>query len=312
MSLRVLTWALVAAVGGLLATARASASPESIEIEDLTPKFLTFYRAALAENATPEQRFQLWQQDYGFAAVPPTPEGAQIARRLLDEAWPKYPSVMTRIEQGAKGMEPSPDSILKRVIAELRPDKPVRVKIIVYVGGLEGNAFTAAGKSGIPTVALPVEQSPYDRGPVMAHEFTHAVQISMGTNSGGWIRSVGETVLAEGLAMRVAQKLYPDRSAASFVEIPDKPGWLSKCEARHDTILRDVRAVLASDKSEDVMRFTMGMGPAGVDREAYYAAWVVTEYWLAHGIALDSIARIPEAEAPLRVRSAIDAIIGTR
>jgi len=134
----------------------------------------------------------------------------------------------------------------------------------------------------------------------------------MGTNSGGWIRSVGETVLAEGLAMRVAQKLYPDRPAASFVEMPEEPGWLTKCEARHDAILRDVRAVLASDKSEDVMRFTMGTGPTGLDREAYYAAWVVTEYWLRHGMTFASIARIPEDEAPLRVGLAIDAIIGSR
>jgi len=312
MDIRVLLWALVTAVSASVASASAPVSQESIEIRDLTPKFLAFYQTASAENATPEHRFELWQQDYGFAAVPPTPEGAQIARRLLDEAWPKYPSVMTRIVRGANGMEPSPDSTLKRVFSQLQPGKPVHMRVVVYVGALEGNAFTAAGKDGVPTVALPVEQSPYDRGPMMAHEFTHAVQISMGTNSGGWIRSVGETVLAEGLAMRVAQKLYPDRPAASFVEMPEEPGWLTKCEARHDAILRDVRAVLASDKSEDVMRFTMGTGPTGLDREAYYAAWVVTEYWLRHGMTFASIARIPEDEAPLRVGLAIDAIIGSR
>lgn len=31
----------------------------------------------------------------------------------------------------------------------------------------------------------------------------------------------------------------------------------------------------------------------GLDREAYYAAWVVTEYWLEHGMTFASVARIP-------------------
>src|SRR5260370_33252092 len=51
------------------------AAGSSIEVVDLTPRFLKFYETAIAEKASPEPRWQLWQQLYGFAAVPPTPGG---------------------------------------------------------------------------------------------------------------------------------------------------------------------------------------------------------------------------------------------
>ena len=297
-----------AAVAAVLLAAAAPAPKVAVTVKDLTPRFLTFYRAASAAGVSPDERFRLWKRDYGFAAVPPTPEGAAIARRLLDAAWPKYRAVLPRIERGAAGVEPSPRLTLARVAQLLKPKRPVDLTLVVYVGALEGNAFTV-GQNGHATVAIPVEQSPRDRGPVMAHEFTHAVQISMGSSSGGWVRSIGETALAEGLAMRVAQRLYPDRPSASFVELPDEPGWLNRAEAKRRRILEDVRATAATSDSDQVMRFTMGVGPSGLDREAYYAGWVVTDYWLKHGRSFADIGRISEADAPAEVRRAIDSIL---
>jgi hypothetical protein len=45
----------------------------------------------------------------------------------------------------------------------------------------------------------------------MAHEFTHAFQIGMGRFPGSFRRTVGTIVVAEGLASRVTQKLFPNR-----------------------------------------------------------------------------------------------------
>src|SRR3712207_6375486 len=80
----------------------------SVEVVDLTPRFIKFYETAIAEKADPQRRWQLWQQLYGFAAVPPTPEGKTMARTLLDKAWSQYPKVMARIRQGAAVLKPSP------------------------------------------------------------------------------------------------------------------------------------------------------------------------------------------------------------
>jgi hypothetical protein len=295
------------------ATPQGLSSPESarrgsIIVKDITPKFLAFWRAAEARPLSPDQRFALWKKLDSFAAVPPTPQGDRIARKLLDAAWPKYRAAIPRIEKGAEGLQPTPRETLDRVASLLKPDKPFRLTLIVYVGAFEGNAFTM-GQNGEPTVAVPVEESAAERGPVMTHEFVHATQIGMGTMAGGWVRSIGETVLAEGLAMRVTQTLYPGLPATRFVEMPGEPGWLARADTMRGAIFRDVRKVVASSKSEDVFRYTMGTGPAGIDREAYYAGWSVVGYWRAHGMTYADIARIPESEAPARVAAALDALI---
>jgi hypothetical protein len=285
----------------------ASNDVGTIDVTDLTPKFLKFYREAVADKLAPDARFALWKKEYGFAAVPPTPEGDQIARKLLDSAWSRYPEALSLIRNGANGLQPSPRTTLMRVESLLHPDRPIRIKLIVYVGAFEGNAFTV-GHNGLPTVAVPIEISSRQRGPIMTHEFVHAVQISMGSMSGGWVRSIGETALAEGLAMRVTQHLYPTVPIINLVEAPDEPGWLAKADKLRPRILADVRSSLSSSRSSDVFRFTMGLGPSGIDREAYYVGWEVVGYWLAHGRSYADIARIPESQAPEEVGRALDAM----
>ncbi|MGH7938697.1 MAG: hypothetical protein ACREFG_09335 [Chthoniobacterales bacterium] len=280
--------------------------PINLTIKDLTPKFLKFYREATEQHASPDARWQLWKKDYGFAAVPPTPEGDQMARKLLDEAWPKFPAALDVIRKGASGLTPDAHATVRSVAELLRPTKPVNITLLVYVGDFEGNAFTAAQGGKIMT-ALPIEEDPAERALRMTHELTHAVHISMGSFSGGWIRTIGTTILTEGLAMRVTQKLLPGHPEAYYVEA--RPGWFAEATKKSAAILKDMQPVLASDKSDDVMRFTMGEGPSGLEREAYYAGWLVIGYWLDRGMSFAEIARIPEKEMPERVGVAIDKLL---
>jgi hypothetical protein len=236
----------------------------------------------------------------------PLLEGQKIARKLLDDAWPRYPAVLDRIKAGASGITPDPNPTVRSVAELLEADKPVNITLIVYVGGFEGNAFTAAHNGKI-NVAVPIEDDIDSRALRMTHELTHGVHISMGSFSGGWIRTIGTTVLTEGLAMRVTQRLLPDHPDAYYVEA--RPGWLKEAEGLRLKILKDVREVLNSDKSDDVMRFTMDKGPSGIEREAYYAGWVVVGYWLDRGMSFADIARIPEKQMPLRVGEAIDKLL---
>jgi hypothetical protein len=170
--------------------------PLNLTIKDLTPKFLAFYDEAKKENALPDRRWEIWKKDYDFAAIPPTPEGQQIARKLLDDAWSRYPAVIDRIRAGASGMTPDPNRTVRSIAELLRPEKPVNITLIVYVGGFENNAFTAA-QDGKINVAVPIESDADWRALYMTHELTHGVHISMGSFSGGWIRSSGTTVLTE-------------------------------------------------------------------------------------------------------------------
>ncbi len=287
-------------------TMNAPPAGVTVTIKDLTPRFLDFYDAATRENAAPDRRWALWKEKYDFAAVPPTPEGDRIARALLDAAWPRYPGVLDRIRAGAAGLTPNPEEVARDIANLLRPAGPVRARLLVYVGGLEPNAFTTA-QDGKVTTAIPVEMDPAARAMIMTHELTHAVHIGMGSFAGGWRRTIGTTILTEGLACRVTQALFPGHPEAD--SIAARPGWLAEASARRDEILRGIRPFLDSDTSEDVMRFTMGTGATGLEREAYYAGWLVVGHWLEHGRTFAEIARIPEKEMPREVGAALDALL---
>jgi hypothetical protein len=274
-------------------SATAVTPPVALNVLDLTPKFLAFYDAAQKEHATPDERWELWKKLYGFAAVPPTPEGQAMARKLLDAAWPKYPAALARIRQGPTVITPKPQDALEQVAMMLAVDVPIEVKLIVYVGGFEGNAFTAPDKKGIPTVAIPIEVE--NPGMLMMHEFTRAVEAEQAGLSVDGRRSISHTIFTEGLAMRVVQALHPGLTDADYVGETTE-GWYARAQAKQELIFADIAPHLAEDSSAAVMRYTIGQGGAGLEREAYYAGWIVIGDLLNHGWTLPRLARVKDAD----------------
>lgn len=292
------------------AALKSSRAPAlSVEVVDLTPRFIKFYETAAAEKADPERRWQLWQQLYGFAAVPPTPEGKTLARTLLDKAWPQYPQVMARIRQGAAVLQPSPQSILESVAQVLNGTQyPVKVRVIVFVGGLENNAFASVDKEGVPVVAVPVESSDEDLRLNLTHEFTHAVHVKIAGLRGTWERSISETILMEGLAMRVTEKLIPGKRP-EFYTVARSNEWLPEADKRQAAILRGIQQHLDKSDSETVSRFTFGGGTTGLRREAYYAGWVVVGELEEQGMRLADIAKLSRSSMKEVINGAINALI---
>lgn len=152
-------WAWAGLLVASALVAQRSSDPV-LTIQDLRPKFLKFYQAATEQHADEERRFALWKQMYGFAAVPPTPEGDQMARKILDDAWPRYAGALDTIRAGRAALQPPPAEVLKSVAQLLQADVPIRATLLLFVGGFDNNAFTAPGKDGIPTVAVPVAGGP--------------------------------------------------------------------------------------------------------------------------------------------------------
>lgn len=264
-----------------------------LTIEDLTPKFLRFYQTAIQERADPNRRWELWKQLYGFAAVPPTPQGDQMARKILDNAWPRYESALPVIRRGIGNLQPPPAEILDRVATTLGVDVPIQAKLLLFVGGFDNNAFTSPGANGIPTVALPVEGT--GSALILTHEFTHVVEAEQAHLSLDWKRSIAHTIFAEGLAMRVTQHIHPG--------LPDKdyvgeftPDWYARATSKRKSILVDIAPHLADSNPDTVMRFTMGTGGAGIDREAYFAGWLVIGDLLQRGWTLPRLARVPDEQ----------------
>jgi hypothetical protein len=307
---------LAAACAALLSVSPAPAAAQdhaptgvSLRVTDLSPRFLRFYDLAVQEDADADRRFALWKEHYGFAALPPVPERDSLARALLDAAWPRYPGVMERIRAGVAGMEPAPEPILRRVAALLELDEPLEVDLLAYVGGLEKNAFFLVSQ-GRPTVAIPVEEDARWRSATLAHEFTHAVHGRLAGLSGGWERTIAQTLFSEGLADRVEQALFPGLEPAAYVE--HAPGWFARASEREAEMAEGILPHLRASDSASVMRFTMGTGTTGTPREAYYLGWVVVGRLLEEGWTFGRLARVSEADLPALVERTLRAMLDGR
>lgn len=297
---------LLAATPPLLAEKLPPARSEQVdgqlkvEISDVTPRFLAFYEAArTAPDAA--ARFTLWNEHYGFAAVPPGPRGEAMARQLLEQGWPRYAAALPQIRRGAAIFGNEPIETLRAVVRVLGAEGPQTIRLTTYVGAFEDNAFSAGGEP--PMIAFPVEMNPTMRQAVMAHEFTHAVHLRLAGLTGGWERSIAATLMQEGLAMHVSREVVPGRPEAAYTE--HEPGWWARVSARKADVLRDVLPALARRDGETVFAFTIGEGPSGFHREAYAAGWWVIADLRRRGMSLAQIARIPEADM---VRVATEAI----
>lgn len=285
----------------LASSAASRAQKPTVEIIDKTPQFLHFYRTAVADKADPNTRWKLWKQLYGVAAVPPGPEGDEMARKMLDDAWNKYPAALPEIALGPRAIHPEPSFAFNEVAQLLQPSVPVHVRLVVFVGAFEGNAYTFAAPEG-PTVAVEVEDP--DVGLRMTHEFTHVVQAEQSGLSLDWKRSLAHTIFAEGLAMQAVHRLHPELTDAQCVgEVT--PGWFDRAKALRHQIIADTLPSLDASDNDTTLRFTMGRGPAGIEREAYFAGWIVIGQLLQQGWTFPRLARVKEAELVGLVRTTL-------
>src|SRR5579863_6521222 len=66
-------------------------------VHDEVGKFVRFYSDATASPLSADERWLLWQRDYGLAAVPPTPFGQTLARKQLDAVWDRYAMLIPQL-----------------------------------------------------------------------------------------------------------------------------------------------------------------------------------------------------------------------
>ena len=281
--------------------------PHNVEVIDITPRFLDFYERATRDALGPDARFALWEEVYGFAGVPPTPTGRQMARQLLDEAWDKYPNAMEVIRAGASGLTPDPIDALRQVTALLECDQTINMQVIAFVGGFEGNPFVFAIE-GVTTLALPVEQEPEQRIFHLPHEMTHVVHWANAGLPVSWERSVARLVLEEGLAQRATEQLVPGRTREEYTN-ETEPGWFERCHSQGAAILTDLRSNLEEATSDAITRYTVAPGPGGLIRTAYYAGWMAVGALTRNGWSLAELSKVAEERIPEVVREGIDLVL---
>ena len=281
------------------------AGPVTLEIVDLSPRFHDFYQAAQGMSA--EQRFKEWEARYDFAAVPPTPEGRVVARKLIDEAWPRYGAALPLIRKGPAGMQPQPADTMIKVAHLLGATEAMQIRLTTYVGGFEENAFTAAFPDGTIAVAVPLEMDPATRSRILPHEFTHALHNRLAKLSPGWDRSVGRIIFEEGLAIHAAMAVAPGSREHQYIE--HKAGWFAQALPKRKAILSGLRPHLGTSDAQTVFKYTMGQGSQGLEREAYFAGWLVVGRLLEQGKTFPQLARVPEDQMPRLVEAAMAELI---
>lgn len=272
----------------------------TVETLDLSPQFLAFWRAAQTA-ADAEARWALWQSHYGFAAVPPTAQGQQMARTRLESIWTRYADAIPAAEAGLAGKGDTPFQALEAVAGLLGLDVAATIQITGFIGMFEGNAFAFRGR--YPTLNLPLEIENGRLRLQAAHEGTHVIQMTLNGASGGWVRSVATTILQEGLAMHVSRLVVPGLADEAYVS--GRPGWWAEAQARRVAMLSGVTPYLAEASSEAVSRFTFGEGVTGLNREAYALGWWTVGQLLAEGDELPRLARLPAEAHPALIGEVI-------
>ncbi|TMW72854.1 DUF2268 domain-containing putative Zn-dependent protease [Alteribacter natronophilus] len=264
---------------------------DDVQCINMVPKFLDFYERA--KEADPESRWKLWQKHYGFAAVQPGEEGQKMARELLDGAWEKYGEKIDHLRSWKPELED-----LKQTLTEVKTllgcGEQVSFTVIYFAGGFEGNAFAAQLDENRMALCLPVENGT-DRV-TLVHELTHIVHSHTAGLSGEWERTIGTTVIQEGLATHASRVLVPGQNEEDYVEL--EPGWLNSCRENRSAILNGIVPCLHDASGETVTRFTFGKGTTGHAREAYFAGWEVVFYLLEQGKSLAEVAAIQEKDLP--------------
>jgi len=262
---------------------------DNIEVKNLVPKFLDFYKKAVGCNE--ETRFELWKKHYGFAAVPPGEEGAQLAKQQLEAAWDKYEKVIPFLEQWSPDTEKI-QRYLSKIKSVLEYNESVDVVLLFFVGAFEGNAFVAPYGENRIAVCLPIENG--ENEVVITHELIHLVHGSLTGSTMNWEHTVASLVLQEGLATQLSRYLIPGYQDEVYVE--HQEGWLQECYKDADQILHGIKPYLQECSAESSFQFTMGNGTTGKVREGYFAGWKLVGDMIEDGWTFSDIARIKEAD----------------
>lgn len=278
---------------------------DNVEVMDLVPKFLNFYKLANKDGIDEDARWTMWKELYNFAAVPPGEEGQTVAKKLLNDAWDKYEQNLSVIEKWTPE-EGKVQTYLTKVKALLGCDQPINFVVIYFVGGFENNPFVAPFDKERLALCLPIENG--DSDIYLVHELTHIVHSQTAQLTGEWERTIASTVLQEGLATQVSKFIVPGEPDESYIE--HKKGWFQSCKKNRLEIFTGITPFLNESSSEIVTKFTFGNGTTNHEREAYFVGWEVVQSLLEKGVIFKEIASIKEDHIPDYLNNSIATLCG--
>lgn len=263
----------------------------NLEVINLAPKFLNFYEKAKGKDVS--CIWDIWKENYNFAAVPPGEQGEQMAKELLMNAWPKYPEIISYIESWSPNTE-RVEFYVDKVKKLLGCEQSVGIALVYYVGCFEHNAFVTPYKDGMLALCMPIEDGDVDI--TLVHELTHIIHSKTSDLSLNWGKSIGSLILQEGLAMQVSKHLVTGKEDEAYIE--HKEGWFRACKKQTDEIIKGILPYIEDSSPESSYQFTFGTGATGNEREAYFVGWELASRLLKAGKSFKEIASIKEVDLP--------------
>ena len=117
----------------------------------------------------------------------------------MDAAWNRYTVLIPQLPALTARARSLAAPILRSIAALFGDDdESLAIKLTLFVGQFDNNAFAGPIVDNVPTVYLPVEMT--DADVALAHEFAHAVHKHVGHLKSGYVAPIGETLLMEGIA----------------------------------------------------------------------------------------------------------------
>src|SRR5699024_10511600 len=153
----------------------------------------------------------------------------------------------------------------------------------------EGNFLTAPYDRDRAALCVPIESEVNDI--ILYHELTHILHQRTAGLSLNWERPLANLIRQEGLGTRIRQQLNPGKDEESYEAIT--PGWLKSCEMKKEEIIGGIMPYFKDARSETLMKFTLGEGTTGLEREAYYVGWLIVRSLLDAGVSFEEMAKIP-------------------
>lgn len=150
-----------------------------LEVINLVLKFVTFFKQS-KNIIDMDEKWNLWENEYNFAASPPTHEAHLRAKNDYN---------------------------------------PLSFKIIYFVVFFENNPFVTFGSSGTICLCLPVEGYNDKNVQILQlyHELTHILHLKPLKKELSYERSFSFLILQEGLALQMSKQMVPGFKDETYI-----------------------------------------------------------------------------------------------
>jgi hypothetical protein len=283
----------------------------NLAIEDTSDDFLSFWQGAEGKALNEQKR--LWHERYESRH----PEVFEIYYGLyghpdlLAAALDRFPGTAPDISARVRRIK---DSLVVTapVCTELFEMREATISFVLLVGLFASDAWVAhLGDSMTCFVAVEHAIEPRLLGATMAHETAHSLHAQcVGLRRPVTELTVGEALLAEGLAVYTASVIASDATEAEYLQFSE--GQLVECERRWP----ELRCALLRDLDRPAWvrptpYFFAGGEGAAQDlpvRSGYFAGYRIVRF-LARRYAVAEMARWPLERARSEVLGALDGMV---